>query len=271
MSERRYSLEASLQLYSSEPSVMTPADLYDAVSDTALRDQFVGTNVYAITCRQRILIDPQGVDLVGMDLVGNLMVMREHGWERVPFRYPFQLDARFGAPQPSGVDVATNGTRVRVRCAKGAVFIAAHVLVAHGEVELTQAERDLCVLYVGQALGRRRDRLAVDRLIRHTTFQRILADFHTHQPEWEVLILFDRFDRFEHSRLMLNTGGNLNLEPSASLAQERGTLSRSGRRPSGAASGSRSPRRHSFITFSRCTTRSSRKRILSPPPRNVPF
>jgi hypothetical protein len=221
VTKRHYSLEASLQLYSSEPSVMTPADLYDAVGDPAFRDQFVGTNLYVITCRPRILIAPEGVDLVGTSLVGHLMVMREHGWERVAFCYPLQLDARFGAARPSGVDVATNGTRLLVRCANGSIFIAAHVLVAHAEVQLSQAERDLCVLYVGQAIGRRRARLAVDRLISHTTLQRILADFHTNQPEWEVLILFYRF---EHSRLMLNSGGNLNLEPSASLAEERAHL-----------------------------------------------
>jgi hypothetical protein len=92
-----------------------------------------------------------------------------------------------------------------------------HVVVSEGECDLSDDERDLNVLYVGQGLGLRGQKLAVDRLSRHSTFQRILADFHTHHPEMEILILLYRF---EHARNLISSGGDMTLVPIADERQD---------------------------------------------------
>lgn len=223
MAKRRFNLEASLHLYSSGPAVMTPADLYDAARDANLRDAFVGTNIYLIVSRPRIVVDARSIQLQGRLLTGHFHVMREEGWASVPFQYVLEPDVCRGEPLSDGIAVAPNGTRVCIQYERGHLFIAAHVLVSQGQAELLQTERDLQVLYVGQGVGRHHERLAMDRLLKHSTLQRILADFHTWHPEWEVLLLFYRF---EHARMMFNTGGDLNLPPTASAEEERTHVAR---------------------------------------------
>jgi len=53
---------------------------------------------------------------------------------------------------------------------------------------------DLKVVYVGQSLGPDEDRSAADRLISHSTLQKILADTLTHAPHLDVWIVLMAFD-----------------------------------------------------------------------------
>lgn len=217
MVTRQFASEGGLHLYSSQPTVFCPADLYCIDNDHGLRSQLVGCNLYLVTCRRRILIDPSSVSLDGPTLTGTFVVPRTDRWERVPFRYP--LRPEHIETTIDQVDVATSesGTHVLVVNPTRKTLVASHVLVAESESALTAEDRDLDVLYVGKGLGRIRPRLAVDRLLRHETLQHILADFHTHHPQSEILLLLFRF---EHSRNIISNGGDLNLEPMASLAME---------------------------------------------------
>jgi hypothetical protein len=55
---------------------------------------------------------------------------------------------------------------------------------------------DLTVVYIGQALGPGERRSAVDRLVSHSTLQKILADTLTHMPHLDVWIVLMAFDGF---------------------------------------------------------------------------
>jgi len=100
----------------------------------------------------------------------------------------------------------------------------AHALVATSEHNLGRSA-DLEVLYVGQAQGKKGDRLAVDRLLAHTTLQRILADSAHQKPLDEVLVLMFRF---ENSRNIISTAGDFSIEPIASKEEEHEHLLRMG-------------------------------------------
>jgi hypothetical protein len=56
-----YCAEGSIHLYSSEPSALTPADLYQAKQNPALRQLLKDCNIYLIAARPRILIDSEEV------------------------------------------------------------------------------------------------------------------------------------------------------------------------------------------------------------------
>ncbi|MDM5181675.1 hypothetical protein PO883_31340 [Massilia sp. DJPM01] len=49
-----YCAEGSVHLYSSEPFMLTPADLYKVKEDPTLRELVKNCNVYIITSRPRI-------------------------------------------------------------------------------------------------------------------------------------------------------------------------------------------------------------------------
>lgn len=113
--------------------------------------------------------------------------------------------------------MAPNGTHLIILSTSRQMTTAAHIVVANAMSALEADHRDMNVLYVGQGIGKVHTRTAVDRLLNHTTLQRILAETSTNSPELEVSILLYRF---EHGRTMISNGGDLNAEPIASDQDE---------------------------------------------------
>lgn len=216
MTKREFTTEGALHLFSGLPTAFCPADIFKAVDDDALREKLVGCNTYLVTSRRRLLIDPDSVVLSGDTITGNFHVPR-NGWVEVPFRYKLSFEQDMGHPTSLEVVAFPSGTHVGVKCDGVTSLIASHVIVAQGDCELTSEERDLHVLYVGQGVGRTGSKLAIDRLSNHATLQRIMADVHTYQPDVEVLLLLYRFDQ---SRMMLSTGGDLNLDVAANAEED---------------------------------------------------
>jgi hypothetical protein len=215
---RKFTMEGSLHLFSSPPSVLTPADIYRVANDSAARSLLVGSNIYLIACRPRILIDSSEFCLEGDMFSGFLLVTRDGAWRKVPFHYRLSLEHHLGCPERCEIAVSVNGTSALVKNDHGQFPIAVHRIISNGECDLFDDERDLHVLYVGQGIGRSQQKLAIDRLSRHSTFQRILADFHTHHPEMELLVLLFRF---EHSRKLISSGGDLTLTPEATEREDQ--------------------------------------------------
>jgi hypothetical protein len=216
MPVREFTIEGALHLFSGLPSALCPAEIFQAADDDQLRAQLAGCNLYLVTCRRRILVDPRSIDLSGDTITGRLCVARD-GWVALPFRFRLSFEHHLGRPESLEVMASTGGTHVAVRRGNATIFIASHVIVAQAECDLTAEERDLHILYVGQGVGRTRSRLAIDRLSSHATLQRILADMHTYHPDTEVLLLLYRFDR---SRMIMSTGGDMNLEVAAGAEED---------------------------------------------------
>lgn len=221
MAIRKFVAEGALHLFSSDPIALTPGDLRYAHQRPEVRDLVKGCNLYLITSRPRVWVE--GAYLEQGTLKGDFAVMRDPGWVSVPFEcvLPAQV-----AATASGLDVLTaaSGTHVLLKCRNGDgenFLFPVHSLIAWSSAALLDDERDLHLLYVGQGLGRKKARTALDRLRRHETLQTILADHHTFHPEREILLLLYRF---EHHRNLISTGGDLTLEPLASVDEERSHL-----------------------------------------------
>lgn len=218
-----YVTEGSVHLYSSEPVVLTPAELYQAKSNPALRQLTENCNIYIVATRRRILVDPNDFHLEGGRLSGQFIVQRVGGIERIPFCWP--IPKPIASAPDLDIGVALSGTHICVSANEQSSIVASHVLVASAEAIVPDYDKDLQVLYVGQGIGRSKKRSAIDRLLDHSTLQRILAETVTYYPESEVLLLLYRF---EHGRTYLSTGGDLNAEPRSSIEEERAHMDRMG-------------------------------------------
>ena len=214
---RQFSAEGATHLYSSPPSVLTPADLYRAKSDGPFREAIAGSNIYLITARRRVLINPHDIYLLGRSAHGSFIVMDEQGVQSIPFRYDIPRIGPDDQDEIEQVFVAPNGTHLTILSTSRQMTTAAHIVVANATSALQADHRDMNVLYVGQGIGKIHARTAVDRLLNHTTLQRILAETSTNSPELEVSILLYRF---EHGRTMISNGGDFNAEPTASEQQD---------------------------------------------------
>ena len=217
-----YCAEGSVHLYSSEPLMLTPADLYKVKKDPRLRELVKDCNVYTITTRPRILIRPGSLSVSSAALSGDFIVRRSSGIVNVPFE--MVVPPEWGAIVADSVELAPNGTHIDLVLGQTQLQMLVHFIVANARSALTQVDTDLEVLYVGQGIGRIHKRSALDRLLLgHTTLQRILAEMNTFHPHSEILLLLYRF---EHRRTFISTGGDLTADPLATEKEERAHLDR---------------------------------------------
>ena len=84
---RLYTMEGATHLYSSEPALLTTADLYQINRNPAYLKALEGCNIYLITCRERIFIKPDNFSLNGRTVIGSFLVNRVTGFSEVPFEY----------------------------------------------------------------------------------------------------------------------------------------------------------------------------------------
>ncbi len=215
---RLYVAEGGIHLYSSLPTVLTPADLYLIKKNPRLRPIVEHCNIYLITTRTRIFIDPSRCDFDDGVLRGTFVVAGESGPHYVEFEWAIPNDPFEDGTPVAGLEVVPTGTQVALFAPAGrATLLPVLRVVAEARSELTEADRDLEVLYVGQGIGRSKKRTALDRLLNHSTLQRILADAVTLMPHMEIVLLLYKFERH---RKVISTGGDLMAEPTATAEEE---------------------------------------------------
>lgn len=219
---RMFLAEGSVHLYSTEPAVLTPAELYDVREDADLRMKLAACNLYLVAARKRILIAPASVCVDGNIVRGVFRVHRDCIPKEVPFQWQVP-DSMAGSSHPLKAEVQYSGASLLLTRGAVSTQVATHVVVAQALSALSVNDRDLEVLYVGQAIGRTRSRSAVDRLLNHSTLQRILSDTISLNPSLEILLLLYRF---EDQRTIISTGGDLTAEPGASDADEKRHMTR---------------------------------------------
>lgn len=214
---RLFSMEGATHLYSSPPSMLTPADLYHVKDNPAHRAMLAGCNIYLIVRRQRIYLNPEILSRNGRVVSGEFLVLRQYGMTRVPFTYEICLPTISSGLEILDITLAPNGSAMIVNTSGGGQMIAVNVIVAGAQSELMPDDTDMEVLYVGQSIGQANSLTALDRLLSHTKFQQILAENSTHSPEREILLLLCRF---EHGRTIISNGGDFNVEAQATDAQD---------------------------------------------------
>ncbi len=220
---RMYVTEGSVHLYSSQPLALSPADLYGARTDAQLRRIIADCNIYVIGSRERILILPERFTFADNVLHGLFVVRRASSLVQIPFRWDLAATWQCSGDAVKGIGVLPSGTHLIVDTPRGQFPVAAHFVVANAESDLIYEDCDLEVIYVGQGIGRSQRRTALDRLLKHSTLQRILADATTYRPGSEVLLLLYRF---EHHRVFMSTGGDLQADPQSTVEEEREHLER---------------------------------------------
>ena len=75
-------------------------------------------------------------------------------------------------------------------------------------------DRDYKIVYIGQAFGMNGERIAVDRLISHSTLQKILSDCQSIYSEYNVRILLMDFQQ-DYQLDYISSGGFTTIIPSA--------------------------------------------------------
>lgn len=199
--KRKYMTEAVLNIYSSGTNLMSPSDL-DKVSQLEAEQQEIlrQCNIYLITKRKRISVVPESLVIKGRVLSGELVVHTNDGPLRVPFCGPAEIPEEI-----TRVVSEYPYTKIRMLDHNDQLLTGYPVLFLMPTMRSEIGRHaDLEVVYIGQAYGNAGNRSAIDRLMAHSTLQKILADIAANEPNSEVwLALY----KFEFHRFILSMDG----------------------------------------------------------------
>lgn len=228
---RKYLAEGGLHLFTGGPALFRPSDLYRFSQHPWFRAALDGTNIYLICRRRRISVCPLSIEIREGGLHGEFIV---HGdnyleWERERFALarthtdPDGNSVRFVAARaadPFGHAVEVIDENGRRGLMPSSVLLASskHSIGVRSKLE---------VLYVGQSFGKAGERISADRLKRHSTLQRILADCVDESGTTEILLLGFQYGS---SKNWMSTAGDRWVEPTATEEEERAYMATTGHR-----------------------------------------
>lgn len=206
---RLHEIEAVLDLYSSEPYIFRPAELYKIDGDGDLRKELERYNIYMVARRPRISIDPNSLNLdtINQTVEGTYVINFGVEVKQKKFVYKNPLDNRMTAlGEPA--------------------YPYDHIRVVldynfHAQIKIQDLIRDskpsmspysdLFVEYVGQSFGDEGDSDALSRLIGktgkqgHGSLQKVLADINANNPESEAYVLLYSYGYYR--KLILGGAG----------------------------------------------------------------
>jgi hypothetical protein len=168
--DRKYTTEFTLVITIAGMYLLRAQDL--PLVDVAALDASLPCHLYVITRAPRISIDPETVEIREGVIKGDVLIQRQGAAERHAFVLPHEIGPepltwRTSWPHEVFEILDSNGTR-----ASGGVCALLGQYAQGWPPEADQHE----ILYVGQAFGTAGERTAWDRLKKHETLQRILAD-----------------------------------------------------------------------------------------------
>jgi len=217
---RKHEIEGLLELFSTDPFVFRPAELYSI--DGELRDQLHRYNIYLVARRPRISINPKSLTLntSNQTIDGVFSVNLGLEIKEIPFSYP----NLFSAPITGLGELDYPYDHLRFVVANRVpIQIRAHDVIRFSKTQL-QPYSDLLVEYVGQSFGNEGDSDAVMRLIGktgkqgHGSLQKVLADINASNPESEVHLLLYSYEFYKKFTI---AGGSLLPEISLDNAPDR--------------------------------------------------
>jgi hypothetical protein len=188
---RKYLTEFALNIYSAEPSMVSPANLDNLVYESEeAKAQVKNSNIYLILKRPRIAFVPGSLGIKDREVIGELTVQLE---DKTP-TFPFRIQGKLPDEIASVTTLKYPYTKLTLQYANGesAMTYPFSYLMRNLSADLNGLDYQE-VVYVGQAFGTAGERSAIERLSSHSTLQKILADITANEPHMEVLLALYSF------------------------------------------------------------------------------
>lgn len=194
---RSHEIECALELYSSEPFVMRPSELYSAKDSKEIREELEQYNIYIVARRPRLSLIPESLHAnPAKNIVSGVMeVHLGRDKKQLSFTANFnglmQIEKLGGQSYPYDFLAIWSPTH-------SLSYIKLHDLLRLCTQKYFPIT-DMYVEYIGQAFGKDGERDVVDRLLGNTgqaghgTLQRVLAEVNSTYPDQEVHLLLYSF------------------------------------------------------------------------------
>lgn len=218
---RLHEIEGLLELYSSDPFVFRPAELYQLNGE--LRTKLEIYNIYMVGKRSRIALHPESLSLNFADQTISGVFTVNLGFEikQVPFIFKNMYNL------PITELLKTDYPYDHLKIILNRQFqtqIRTHDIIRFSSSNL-RPHSHLYIEYIGQSFGEDGSSDAIDRLIGktgkqgHGSLQKVLADINASNPESEVYVLLYSYEFYKKV-----TFGGAGPEPQISFDEAPGRL-----------------------------------------------
>lgn len=191
---RKHEIEAAVELYSSDPFIFRPSELYD-LTDQA-RDALKNHNIYFIGRRNKMHIKESSVHLDNAtDSINAILVVHlKMEYKEIPIKFinplptPISQLGVLDYPYDHLRFFLSDGMPIQMR-------IMDVLKCSEGNFKPFD---DILIEYIGQGFGNDGSRDAIDRLIGdgnqgHASLQKVLSDIDKNNPDNEAFILLYSF------------------------------------------------------------------------------
>lgn len=193
---RLHEIEGAVELFSSDPFIFRPAELYKINGD--LRKTMERYNLYVVTRRPRMSLVPSSLILGSNGKSVSGTIEAQVAAVRNEIQFKTVLPAPLQAAQLGKHDYPFDYLRFYTPAGLP-VQLRLHDVLRFSDVPKSSLT-DLQVEYVGQAFGEAGERDVVDRLIGNTgkvghgSLQKVLAEVNANHPDQEVHLLLYSFE-----------------------------------------------------------------------------
>ncbi len=201
MKIRKHAVEGLLELFSAEPYIFKPAELYKL--DEEISKILVNHNIYLVSTRNRISFDQPSLKIskCSNELTGNFLVHNKFTIDTRPFKFKLPYDEK--VLQIYEVEYPFNVLCLKLASYKTPQYIRLQDVITHSDHKLDEFV-NLKIEYIGQSFGKNGSSNAIKRLIGrtgkqgHGSLQKVLADINNDYPDQEVLILLYDFLEYKN-------------------------------------------------------------------------
>ncbi|MCL6241140.1 hypothetical protein [Acinetobacter amyesii] len=230
---RKYLAESALHFYSSDPMLLSLQDIYMSQDSEFSKELIRNNNIYIICKRRKITLDPYKIKYSYGQITGDLFIHGDiyHEWDRESFTLKsIHFDERIRLFNNNGftnfrpkldivhLSINSLGNYLEfIDREMGRFMLSTNQLVSLIRPDW-QGRENLEVLYIGQSIGAKKSRTAIDRLKHHSTLQRILCDTMMDFPTDDIILLLYKFESTKS--IMSTASNNMMSDVSASSDEE---------------------------------------------------
>lgn len=194
-------------MYLDRFQVIHDVDLHNYANSQELFSTEISCNIYFILRRPKVTVDINSVKIEGKNVLFNLLIQDKSKFIPLEIKLVFSKakpPISFISDYPYNLFTIVDSNS-HLLTARPGTFIDELYTDENLEIPLLDYE----ILYIGQAYGKAGERTAIDRLMSHSTLQKINSHSLSYCPDSDISILLTKFSQLD----LLSVNGLVKSNP----------------------------------------------------------
>jgi len=190
-----FSTESFFIMYLNIFQIIQEVDLQQYAQSQETFSSKIPCNIYFILRRPKVTVDIESVKIKGSKVYFDTLIQDKSKFIPISIKLEFskaKLPISFKCEYPYNLFTITDSDS-HLLTAKPGTFLDESYTEKNLEIPLLDYE----ILYIGQAYGKNGERTAIERLMSHSTLQKIYSQSLSYNPDSDISILLTNFSQLD--------------------------------------------------------------------------